>query len=411
MDSRTRSNARTFGRVLLFAVPVVLVTLAIWRGVTVSRGSSSAPRRASNSTAEDRPGIRVKDMAGRWVELDAPAHRIILVRGREVHLLGLLLGQEIEDKLIAWGPDIDTADHVSFQAYIKAYPKLRDVPFIGSIYSDSINVEYLLSLDPDLVVVDNFMVRRGYKSIERMQQAGLPLLFTENGIDPLTGPQASLRILAAALGKAPLAEEISQFIEQELAKVYDGLARIPSSDSVELDSRTSIYMECGNRGVGRFGHTWGLDEKQEFITWGKYMDELKLNNIAAGRVPDRTPVHPEWVLQTDPDLIILTGSSWENAQDCMLLGLGVDPGAASERLSAFTSRPGWTDLQAVKHKRMHAIFHNDCIHPTSFVAFQHLAKWAYPDAFDDLDPDANRQAFFKRFGQIDYEGTWHTSLE
>ena len=389
-----RSIGWIAGVALLF-----FVVGAIRRGLR----AASKPEALSVNSGVEAKGrrLRVIDLAGRSVDMAGPAERIVLVRGREIHSLALLLGDSVEDKLIAWGPDIESADQESYRAFVERYPKLARIPKIGSIYSDSIDVEFLLTLQPDLVVVDNFMVRRGYRSIERMKNAGLPLIFTEFGMDPLSGPQDSIKMLGAAVGKGDVADEVVSFIQDQLSKVDDQIAK----EQPPRDGPT-VYMECGNRGVSQFGHTYGYDERKQLITWGKYLNALRCRNIALGRVPDRTPIHPEYVLSSEPSMIVMTGSTWTNSDDCMLLGLNIDSQQAADRLHAFSTRPGWKELSAVKDRRLHAIYHNFCILPTSFVAYQQLAKWAYPNRFSDLNPEANMRTFHERFSRLDYKGTW-----
>lgn len=396
-DVSPKSRRSFSWRSVAIGLAGILFGVFCWRGATSSTKSTKREVHEGGST------VVVRDLADRLVSLKEPAQRIVLVRGREIHQLALILGDEVEDKLIAWGPDLYTADRVAYDVYTDRYPRLKTIPKIGSIYADSIDVEYILSLQPDLVVVDLFMVRRGYRSIERMQRAGLPLLFTSNGEDPLRGPQASLRVLGSALGKRAWTEEIVTFMDNEIAKVYQ---RLP-----DRGQRPSVYMECGNLGVETFGHTFGYEGNQNLVTWGRYLDELRCHNIALGRVPDRGTLHPEFVLEANPDLICITGSSWQDASDSLSLGLRVSPQSARTELAAFAGRPGWSNLDAIGQNRLYGIFHGYPIHPTSFAAFQQLAKWFYPKEFADLDPVANMKAFYQRFSRVDCSGTWMIEVE
>ncbi|WP_198001050.1 ABC transporter substrate-binding protein [Gimesia fumaroli] len=332
-----------------------------------------------------------------------PAERIVLLRGRDLHELAMLLGDKIDDRLIAWGPDILTADKDAYDAFVKRYPKLAKIPMIGSIYSDAIDVEQLLALKPDLVVGDTFMVRRGYKSIDRIREAGLPLILTEMGTNPFEGPQKSLAVLAKALGKVEVAEGINAFLDEEIGKVFDRLPRTTQGPS--------IYIECGNRGVNEFGHTFGYDGENRIITWGAYMHRLHCENIALGVVPDMATLHPEQILKSDPDVIIVTGSCWTNVPDSMRLGFQTSPEFARARLIAFTERPGWAQLQSVRTKRIYGLYHGFCFHPTAFAALQQIAKWIYPQRFRDLDPDENLRRFYDQFVPVELTGVWMSSLE
>jgi hypothetical protein len=44
------------------------------------------------------------------------------------------------------------------------------------------------------------------------------------------------------------------------------------------------------------------------------------------------------------------------------------------------------------------------------VAYQYIAKQLYPDAFADVDPDANFRAYHARYLPVGYSGTWMIRL-
>ena len=220
--------------------------------VLIVQGAMSGhPTNAKPTTTE--PAIHVTDLAGYPVILAKPAERVVLVRGRGVQELALLLGEELDEKLVGWGPDIRTANKDAYDVFVARFPRLTEVPELGSIYEDSINPEQIIALNPDLVIMDTFMIRRGYKSVGRLQRAGLPLLFLESGQNPLQDAQKSLTLLGRVLGKEDVAKEINAYLEQQSKKV---LGRMPKSEK-----KPTVYMEMGNRSVAEFGHTFGYDSQ------------------------------------------------------------------------------------------------------------------------------------------------------
>ena len=66
-----------------------------------------------------------------------------------------------------------------------------------------------------------------------------------------------------------------------------------------------------------------------------------LDNIALGVVPSMTPLSPEQVLASDPEMIVYTGSHWIDSPESMLLGFQATREKSLKRLRAFTTRPGW----------------------------------------------------------------------
>ena len=350
--------------------------------------------------------LTVTDLAGRSVSFKQSVERIVLIRGRDIYTLGLLLGDEIEDRLVAWGPDFELYDNDSYRKFVEFHPRLADVPQLGSVYQDAVSVEKVLSLGPDLVVVDTFMVDRGYKCVERLEQAGLPVLFLDFSTDPFRNPQKSVELLGQVLGKEDRAKEIAGFINAEIDKVFSRL------DSIG-EPAPSLYVEGGYQGVTTYGPTYGYgyDDEGRMTSWGAIMESLKARNVAGGVVPNMGPINPEYLLQSDPDVIVITGACWSNQPDAMHLGYYTDPGEARARLEAFTTRPGWKELSAVKKDRVYGLFHNFSIQTTEFAGTQQLAKWLYPRTFADLDPEARLREFHERFMPVDFSGTWMIGLE
>jgi iron complex transport system substrate-binding protein len=352
------------------------------------------------------PSITVTDLAGRRATLKQPVKRIVLVRGRDIYALGLLLGSEIQKRLVAWGPDLELYDEDSYRTFIEHHPQLADVPKLGSVYQDGVSVEKVLALAPDLVVVDTFMIDRGYTCIKRLEEAGLPVLFLDFSEDPYRNPQRSIELLGRVLQEEDRAKDIVTFIDAELDRVFSRL------DSLE-GPVPSIYVEAGYQGAAIYGPTYGhgYDEKGLKTSWGSILDRLQACNVAGDVVPQRGPIRPEYLIETDPDLIVITGACWVSQPDAMHLGYFTEAAEARARLLAFTKRPGWSELTAVKTGRVHGLYHNFAIQTTEFVATQQLAKWLYPGESDDLDPEARLKAYHEKFMPVDYSGVWTIDLE
>lgn len=372
-----------------------LCVLGAWDGSSTRTDQSILSK--SNGTR-----IEITDLAGRTVVLAAPAKRIVLAKGRDIHQLYMLLRDELDDRLAGWGKDIVTYDRGTYDALVERYPLLLNTPLTGSIYRDPV-VEQLMALEPDLVVIDTVTLKgAGRETVEQMESVGLPLLFIEMSTDPFEGPMDSLLVLGKAVGKENLAKQIKNFVDNEIRKVD---ARL--SDSTQ---GPSVYIECAHLGVDKWGHTFGLDVNGRSPAWGAFLRRLHCNNIAEGVVPFKGQMHPEYLLKANPEHIVLTGSHWPNSYDSMELGLNTTSILAESRLRGFTERPGWEDLQAVQDNNVHAVFHGFCMHPDSFAALQQLAKWCYPDRFGDVHPEKSLQEFYRRFMPMDTSGVWFMSL-
>ncbi len=383
-----------------------LIALAVAAALGIGLVSSwTAPTdTVSGSDTQGGDVMTVTDLAGREVTLKRSVERIVLVRGRDVYELALLLGEHLPRKLVAWGPDLRQADHDAYRVFTERFPSLAELPEVGSIYADAVDAEAMLTLRPDLVVVDTFMAERGYKCLDRMERAGLPLLYLDFSRKPFEGPQRSVLLLGQVLGRRKRAEEVVQFVQARLDEVTSGLSEPP-------ESPPSIYMECGYKGVKAYGHSFGYVDRRQLAGWGLVMDRLGCRSVTAGLAPPMGSIHPEQLLTADPDVIVITGACWTATPDSMHLGYHAEPAEARRRLKAFTTRPGWSDLKAVKTGRVYGLFHGFCMHTMNFAALQQLATWLYPERFAGLDPVARLREFHDRFLPFDYRGVWMIDLE
>ena len=92
-------------------------------------------------------------------------------------------------------------------------------------------------------------------------------------------------------------------------------------------------------------------------------------------------------------------------------GCGADPGVAKQQLRTLAEQtPGFPGLKAVQGNRVHAIWHQFYGSPYHFAALQQIAKWNYPAAFADVDPEASLRTFHERFLPIPYSGAFWVSL-
>jgi len=67
------------------------------------------------------------------------------------------------------------------------------------------------------------------------------------------------------------------------------------------------------------------------------------------------------------------------------------------------SRAGWEGLTAVSDNRFYLIDMDLVGSTANFVGATYMAKWLYPDQFEDLDPKAFHQEYLTRFQRLDYD--------
>jgi iron complex transport system substrate-binding protein len=377
-------------------------------GVTAVAGLSMAAAGAGTPLTPSGDGlsrtVTVADFAGKSRTFRQPVERIVLIRSRDIYELALLLGDDLEKKLIAWGPDIKGADMDAYRKFTERFPSLTNLPVIGDVFQDGVSAEAMLKLAPDLVIADTFMIDRGYKCIGNMERAGLPLLFLDFSHDPFKDPQRSVELLGRVLGREQRARDVVEFVNGEIDMVFGRLASITNEPP-------SVYLEAGSAGPREYGASYGYHHGRLLNSWGTVLHHLRCRNIAADVIPNMGPIHPEYLLKADPDIVVITGAYWPAAEGSARAGYFADPTDARRRLEAFTERPGWGTLRAVRNRRVFSVFHGSCMHTFGFAAFEQMAKWFYPERFRDLNPEERLRAYHEKFMPVSLSGVWTIGLE
>ncbi|MBI5818354.1 MAG: ABC transporter substrate-binding protein [Verrucomicrobia bacterium] len=386
---------------------IAILTIIVVIAVCAGAGWYAANKlswRTNPATTDGK--ILHTDLAGRKVWISKNVKRIALLRSKDIYLLASLLGEELPAKLVAWGPDLKMDDVQVYERLVARFPKLRDITITGSVYTDSLNVEQLAQLQLDLVIADKFMLDRGYRYIEKLNAAGLPVVYLDGSTDPLTGPQNGILLLGKVLGKEERSRAIAGFINDQIRQT---VSRIES----HAPRPPSVYLEAGHLGPQGYGQCYGyVGTSKRQTSWGAILQALKVRNIADGRVVGMAPINPEALLKADPDIIVITGQNWSRwkAPGSMQLGYDVSVADARRLLRGFTERPGWNLLSAVKNRKLYSVFHNT-VSPTIFSGIHALAKYCYPGLFGDTNPEKNLREFYDLFMPIAYDGTWMCSLE
>lgn len=376
---------------------IVLLGILLLFVLILRRGTGASP---VSLPARESDVQRVVDLAGRSASLPRDIRRIVLIRGRDIYELAALLGDDLPNRVVALGPDLRTADRSAYEAFVGRYPSLAGLPETGDIFKDAVSAEQIIALKPDLVVMDVFMIERGYKCLGPLQKAGLPLLFLDGSSDPLFSPQRSLRLLGEVLGEDQKrrAQEITAIADERTELVLSRIAEISGA-------KPSVYLEVGGN-LSQPGTTYGgYGTPKHYSSWGNVLHRLGVRNIADGIVANMGQLHAEFILQADPEIIVITGQSWSN-QGMLHLGYGARAEPALQVLSEIQKRPGWASLRAAKNRRIYAIYHNFSMHFFGFVGIEKLAKDFYPDVFHDIHPEEDFQVFHDRFLPIPCQGVW-----
>jgi iron complex transport system substrate-binding protein len=375
------------GLLLVFA----LVFTVAGCSSTAKTSTASAGSSASDTSAKTAV---FTDMLGRKVTLTTNVQRIVLVRTMDIYMLSSVLGNQLDDKLIAVGESFKESDIDGYNKLSQAFHNLDKMVNVGSIYDNAINLETMIKLKPDIIIADKQFY--GYACLNKMIEAGLPVVFTDDNTDPFHGTQKSMEMLGKMLGTET---KVNAMVKDADAKTDAVLKRVQDLEAAKV-AKPKLYFECGNVSASEIGGTRGDTTNG----WGLVWKTLGADNIGVGSKSD--PLNPEKVLTADPDIIVIGGANWSPNGDIMRMGFSATQKAASDHLGEYSKRAGWSDLAAIKNDRLYSIHFNVFIYPYNFVGTEAMAKMLYPDQFKDIDPQKDMKDFISKYMPYSYSGAF-----
>ncbi|HNX09700.1 MAG TPA: ABC transporter substrate-binding protein [Methanothrix sp.] len=352
--------------------------------------------------ADDKPNgtITLTDLAGRTVSVHVPVERVVLTFYFEEYV-PVEGGDDPFKRIVGWNRGYwEGRRQWTWDTYKSAFPEIDDIPDVGYINKGTFNPEKVISLHPDVVIMYPADVELAKDDISKLDKAGIPIVVVDYHSETLEAYNQSTMILGKLLGREERAQEIMDFYREQVEKVTTRIEKLNGPEP-------KVYVECGNKGPSEYSSTYPAG-----YMWGALIDKCRGINVAEGAIAvgKESAISPEYLLKQNPDVIIITGSYWPAVNDSMRLGYGAQLNDSRERLEAFTKRPGWNDINAVKNGRVYAIDHGLSRSLHSFVALQAMAKCLYPEEFKDLDPAENYREFHERFLPVEYSGLWTIAL-
>ncbi len=345
------------------------------------------------TSANDRT---VTDVLGRTVTIPDDAERILLgFYFEDFYAVG---GPEAYDRVAAISRDAwEGWRPLQWKAYSEHQPELLELIDIGEVESGSFSLEAALAARPDLAILAAWQVAALGETVARLEAAGVPVVTLDYNAQSVDLHVASTRLLGQILGQDTRAEQLAQEYSGAVAEIAERLATTQAEPP-------RVYVELARKGPEEVDNSYGD------TMWGRLIETAGGRNIAAGQVAKWGPLSPEFVLAENPQVILLAGSGWKGRDQAVRMGPGVDPATTHARMRAYLDRPGWSDLDAARDGRVHALYHGGARTLYDYAFLQYLAKALYPEAFADIDPEANLDRFFATYMPIRFDGSYMTQL-
>jgi iron complex transport system substrate-binding protein len=320
---------------------ILVLSLAACAPNTAAPDASASPSPSATPSAEPSPSaadtaVTVTDMMGREVKLDAPATKVVALTAADCEILYAI---GAGSTVVGRGEYCD-------------YPE--EVLSVASITSgDDTNAEQIIALTPDVVIMSE--MAQTQEQIDALENAGVRVLVTN--ADSIDGTYEAIELIGAVVGKTDEATALVDSMKQ----VFDEISEKATGDGTQM-----IYFEVSPLEYG----LWTAGS-------GTFMDELAtmvgLKNAFAD-VEGWAEISQEQVIERNPDFIVTTTMSYDDASDPVQEILG---------------RDGWQDVTAVKNAAvMQSTNHDEMTRPgprlvdavNSLYAFVYENKAAAPAA-------------------------------
>ena len=318
--------------------------------------------------------LTIVDSAGRAVTVNMPVERTVVLSYAVAEAAKIV---KADEGIV--GVSLDIKRRTTF------FPVLSELPSVGVMETENLDVEKIIELNPDLVCTSRF------KSQGNDLEAKLPdtIAVTCWDMGRLDVMQNNVMILGYLLDKREEAEQFCNFYQEYIDEtIGERLSEISESD------KQRVYLEH----IGDYmAFTVGSSGHEMCVATGGINIATDLPDIPK---KPTVKVDPEWLIEENPDVIV-------KMVYCSKSGLcgycEDDPQEMKKRRAEFMSRPGWEGLTAVANDRVYLIDRDLLGSTANFVGATYMAKWLYPDLFEDLDPNAFHQEYLTEFQRLDYD--------
>lgn len=343
----------------------------------------------------------VTDMAGREVHLSALPKRIVLLEAHDLLTMSLL-HPDPASLVVGWA----AVDRMDSDLLAKRLLNGHPVSTVGKQSADTISLEGLIGLAPDLVVTTAFMTPQGDANpmVERLKQFGIPVVYSdassnaiagEQPTDPVAELKNSMTMWGVLLGASAKADAFASFFEGELAGITARLSgTAPVTTYLEVQSTLD---DC----------CWAAGRK----VWGDLLALAGGQPLPGVTAPWFQKLSLEYLLSTPHDVYIASGGGWASGGR-PAIGPGIDPALGRQGLQGLIEgRPAFDHLPSVRARRVHGIWTGLITNlPLNILFVTQAAKWLHPEQCVDLEPAAILDRINRDFAAFPIEGPLWASI-
>ena len=264
------------------------------------------------------------------------------------------------------------------------FPMISKKPIVGGW--KEIDPEAVLQLEPDAVFA--YGTWPGPEYIEDK----LPPTITVIRLDFFKPEELreGMETFGYLLGEESNANKYLEWHDKYVGVVEDKVSEIPEDDKPKVFLDKSNVDSISERKT--YSEGTGMHQLCE-LAGG---DNIALTAELVGPYPT---IDTEKILEQDSDVIVGLSRKGGYKTD--------DESGMEEEYKRIIELPGFGNVTAVEDERVYLMDGSISFGSVYPVGLAYMAKWFYPEEFEDLDPQAMHQEYVDKFCGIDFDVTEH----
>ena len=351
---------------------ILMAAMMLLSGCAGTANESEPSQEPSNSETaealEQTPeGRTVVDHDGIEVDIPEQIYRIAVGNiGPMASVLTLFLGSG--ESIVGMSPMSMSAAENGILGEL--FPELLDAD-TSFLQGSNINVEKLLTLEPDLVLIQS-----GQSEVRtQLENAGLTVVAFGVGTfkyDIINTYEAWIDLLSQIFPANDKMEEVTAYSKEVLELVQSRVSDIP-----EAERKRALFLF-------QYDETQMIASGRNFF--GQYWCESAgAVNVAQDIEAGQATITMEQVYEWQPDVIFITNFTNTKPADLYANAVGSDD---------------WSLVKAVQEQQVYKMplgsFRTYSVSADMPVTLLWVAKTIYPDLFSDIDTDAEVKDFYQR---------------
>lgn len=322
---------------------------------------------------------QVVDVLGNQVPLAQPPQRIVLLDATDLYAVAALI-PDASERIVGW------ASAARLDLGAEAWRLGDGFADVGGISPDTVSIEAILKLEPDLVISSAYMLPpQGSVLQQQLEAAGIPVAWSSE-YNHAFGPQEKLQRAMSFWGALFQEEERARTLAAIGTRRFSQLSAAPKPQvlpRVYMEIMTTYDSCCWAAGQSFWGPLFSLvggDLIAGSDGWGAQLSE-------------------EGLLTIDPEVYVATGGNFSAALQPQIAP-GRDIKLGQQGLSKAADRRALRHTKAVLNGRVHGIWSGLISSPVLVpILADALASWLHPEVFPDVDPTKTLAKINRYFAQ------------